>query len=59
MSEDAKDFIRKLIVVDPTKRMTALQCLEHPWLKNTSLATVNLTGVIQGMKSVKKGDFLS
>ena len=54
VSEDAKDFIRKLIVVDPTKRMTALQCLEHPWLKNTSLATVNLTGVIQGLKSVKK-----
>lgn len=54
VSEDAKDFIRNLIVVDPTKRMTACQCADHPWLKNATPATVNLPGVIQGMKSVKK-----
>jgi serine/threonine protein kinase len=28
----AKDFITKLLVVDPKKRMTAKQALEHPWL---------------------------
>lgn len=28
----AKDFIRKLLVVDPDKRMTAAEALHHPWL---------------------------
>ncbi|KAI9343948.1 kinase-like domain-containing protein [Obelidium mucronatum] len=28
----AQDFIRKLIVVDPAKRMTAVQALEHVWI---------------------------
>lgn len=28
----AKDFITKLLVVEPKKRMTAKQALEHPWL---------------------------
>ncbi|CAK0838397.1 unnamed protein product, partial [Prorocentrum cordatum] len=32
VSEKAKDFIRKLLVVDPTKRMTAAEALRHPWL---------------------------
>ncbi|TPX37969.1 hypothetical protein SmJEL517_g00255 [Synchytrium microbalum] len=32
VSEDAKDFIRKLFVVDPHGRLTARQALEHPWL---------------------------
>lgn len=29
----AKDFIRKILVVDPDKRYTAEQCLAHPWIK--------------------------
>ena len=31
VSEEAKDLIAKLIVVDPEKRMDAKQALEHPW----------------------------
>ncbi|KAI8835785.1 kinase-like domain-containing protein [Chytriomyces cf. hyalinus JEL632] len=34
ISAEAKDLIRKLIVVDPSKRLTALQALNHPWIKN-------------------------
>jgi len=34
ISETAKDLIRNLLVKDPTKRLTATQCLEHPWVKN-------------------------
>ncbi|XP_055343188.1 myosin light chain kinase, smooth muscle-like [Paramacrobiotus metropolitanus] len=33
ISADAKDFITKLLVKDPAKRMTAKQCLEHKWLR--------------------------
>ncbi|OAD52609.1 Myosin light chain kinase, smooth muscle, partial [Eufriesea mexicana] len=32
ISEDAKDFIRCLLVKDKDNRMTAVQCREHPWL---------------------------
>ncbi|XP_050303008.1 myosin light chain kinase, smooth muscle-like [Anthonomus grandis grandis] len=33
VSDNAKDFIRKLLIKDLSKRMTAEQCLEHDWLK--------------------------
>ncbi|XP_017327246.1 death-associated protein kinase 3 [Ictalurus punctatus] len=32
-SELAKDFIRRLLVKDPKKRMTIQDSLEHPWIK--------------------------
>jgi len=32
VSNDAKDFIKKLLVVDPKKRMTGKEALKHPWL---------------------------
>ena len=32
VSEKAKDFIRGCLTVDPAKRLTAKQCVEHPWL---------------------------
>lgn len=32
VSEHAKDFIRKLLVKNPAKRMTAKEALAHPWL---------------------------
>ena len=32
ISETAKNFISRLLVVDPARRMTTKQALEHPWL---------------------------
>jgi len=32
VSEKAKDFIRGCLTVDPAKRLTAKQCMNHPWL---------------------------
>ncbi|XP_015431987.1 PREDICTED: calcium-dependent protein kinase 4-like [Dufourea novaeangliae] len=32
ISEDAKDFIRCLLIKDKEKRMSAVQCREHRWL---------------------------
>jgi len=32
ISNEAKDLVSKLLVVDPTKRYTAAQVLEHPWI---------------------------
>lgn len=33
VSKSAKDVISKLLVLNPTKRLSAKQCLEHPWIK--------------------------
>jgi len=33
ISDTAKDFIKNLLLLDPKKRLTAEQCLEHPFLK--------------------------
>lgn len=45
ISESAKNFIKKLLVVDPSTRLTAKKALEHPWLggnaPNTPLGKVN------------------
>ncbi|XP_068851584.1 death-associated protein kinase 2-like isoform X1 [Aphelocoma coerulescens] len=35
-SEMAKDFIRQLLVKEPEQRMTAAECLVHPWIKPLS-----------------------
>lgn len=33
---EAKDVVRKLLVVDPSKRMTIDEALQHPWLQVTA-----------------------
>jgi len=37
VSATARDFISKLLVVNPNLRMTAKQALQHPWLQQTQL----------------------
>jgi len=39
ISSNAKDFIRKLLVVEPSKRMNSQQALQHPWLSGLAPAT--------------------
>lgn len=38
ISEDAKSFLRRLLVYNPAKRMTVEQALQHPWLAATKYA---------------------
>uniref|UniRef100_A0A7C8ZT16 non-specific serine/threonine protein kinase n=1 Tax=Opuntia streptacantha TaxID=393608 RepID=A0A7C8ZT16_OPUST len=33
ISDDAKDFVKKLLVKDPRARLTAAQALSHPWVR--------------------------
>jgi serine/threonine protein kinase len=35
VSDDAKDLIRKLLVLDPKVRLTVDQALAHPWIQHT------------------------
>nr|CAA65500.1 protein kinase [Medicago sativa] len=33
ISDSAKDLVRKMLIQEPKKRITAAQVLEHPWIK--------------------------
>jgi calcium-dependent protein kinase len=33
ISETGKDFVQKLLIEDPQKRMSAIEALNHPWIK--------------------------
>lgn len=55
VTEEARDLMRKLMVKDPSERLTITECLEHPWfsahespetplaLKTTTIAEENLS----------------
>jgi len=52
ISEEAKDFIRHLLVKDPNQRWTAKQCKDHPWLSGSFGSSKPLAdGNIQGKMS--------
>ncbi|KAJ3050406.1 hypothetical protein HK097_008623 [Rhizophlyctis rosea] len=52
VSEAAKDFIRKCLVLDPAKRLTANDALAHPWLKTD--ADYDLKPVVEKNFNAKK-----
>lgn len=43
VSEDAKDLMRKLMVKEPSKRLSATECLQHCWFTNVDLVPVQPT----------------
>lgn len=53
ISQNAKDLVNKLLVVDPTKRLTAEQILQHPWMnmEDASSNNNNLTHFKSNLKS--------
>lgn len=42
ISEKAKDFVKRLLVVEPRNRMTAQEAIEHPWLSKCRGKGVNV-----------------
>ncbi|KDR08197.1 putative serine/threonine-protein kinase [Zootermopsis nevadensis] len=40
VSEDAKDLMRKLMVKEPSKRLSAIECLQHQWFTNSEPITL-------------------
>ena len=42
VSQEAKNMIRGLLVVDPTSRLTADQCLQQQWASNRSYINLNV-----------------
>ena len=44
ISDAAKDFISRLLVVNPAKRMTADDALRHPWIAGDQARAMDLHG---------------
>jgi serine/threonine protein kinase len=44
LSESAKDLIGKLMHSDPNQRLTAMEMLEHPWVRGETAATDIIAG---------------
>ncbi|KAI9469852.1 MAG: kinase-like domain-containing protein [Benjaminiella poitrasii] len=47
LSSDAKDLIKRMLAVNPTKRMMMTDILYHPWLTNKSFLGTDLKIVLQ------------
>jgi len=41
LSQNAKDFIAKLLKYNPQERITALEALNHPWFNTPDIANIN------------------
>ncbi|KAK4523374.1 hypothetical protein GAYE_PCTG52G1268 [Galdieria yellowstonensis] len=54
ISKGAKDLTRKLLEVDPNKRLTVEQSLNHPWIKAESLSKSNIESDRSGLHSSKR-----
>ena len=60
MSEESKDLISKLLQKDPTRRISALAALSHPWIREggsnhqiSEIVTRQLA-LLSGKKKLKK-----
>lgn len=53
VSEDAKDLVRQMLVLDPAKRITAADAVRHEWLKASRdrLGSIMLQGTSQRLKT--------
>ena len=43
VSGEGRDFVRRLLQKDPEKRMTALQALDHPWMRKHADVDVEMS----------------
>lgn len=53
VSPDAKDLVKKLLVLDPDERLTSNEALKHKWMKasNDRLSKMKLQGTSQRLKT--------
>jgi serine/threonine protein kinase len=53
VTNDARNLVEKLLVTDPDKRLSAKECLEHPWLKQDfgRLSLIKLQSTSQRLKT--------
>ncbi|WFD33893.1 calcium/calmodulin-dependent protein kinase [Malassezia cuniculi] len=51
VSEQARDFIKRLLTVDPAERLTATDALQHPWFQILSSGTEDAQDLLPDIKS--------
>nr|CAB3227513.1 calcium/calmodulin-dependent protein kinase type IV-like [Phallusia mammillata] len=50
VSANAKDLVKKLLVLDPKKRLTARQALQHPWVRGKATNFVHMDTTVDKLK---------
>jgi len=59
ISDDAKDLVRKMLIVDPKDRISTADILSHPWLKSLDDPTASMANSAMNdailLQSVKEG----
>lgn len=53
ISKDAKDLIQKTLQVDPSKRWSASECLNHPWITGVAHNNDHLTHLADAQSNMK------
>jgi len=54
ISKEAKDLVKGMMTVDPTKRLTTQQCLQHPWLAMFKKGSISDQPLPQMQDELKK-----
>lgn len=56
VSEEAKDFVRSLLVLEPEKRLTARQALQHPFLtgRSQTLDAIKVAAILGRTKQLQR-----
>ncbi|KAK2163447.1 hypothetical protein LSH36_79g05005 [Paralvinella palmiformis] len=49
---DLKDLIQKLLVLDPERRLTAVQALHHPWVRGDAVKGVHMENTQTALKQL-------
>lgn len=52
VSDSAKDLIKRLLCVDPKRRLKAEEILAHPWMAGDKLSGKNLPSVLSGISKI-------
>jgi len=52
ISSEGRDFINKLLVVDPANRMTIEEAFQHPWMLSTNLPNSHNQIVVGNLKTL-------
>ncbi|KAJ8415296.1 hypothetical protein AAFF_G00422760 [Aldrovandia affinis] len=56
ISEQAKNLVKKLLVVDPKKRLTIEEALQHPWMQDKQMKTTAFKIMYPGGQAPSEGD---
>jgi serine/threonine protein kinase len=54
VSDSAKDLVRRLLERDTTKRLTAAECLKHPWIAGQGVSTQTSSRDWKGVQDSRK-----